>query len=351
MIGREDLLSLLDDALRGSPADETEIVAEAVRQGVSRYAASSIHQTTVVDDVRVWVRAAVGQAVGQAAGNSLKREHLQDLVKGAAGAARRQEPNPRFVSLARPEPLRPVAGFDDATASASSEDRAAAIAAVVERVNERGWTVSGTYLTEGRELAIASSLGVSAYAPSSRAFLRALPDSGRGTGYAAAWSHRIADLEPITLAEAALERCSLNHDQIDVEPGDYEAVFDDLCVAEALLYLARHGFSGQAFEEGTSFLSGRLGEQVTGTNVTIWDDATDPRGLPVACDYEGVPKRKVSLIENGIAAAVTYDSFTAHRAGRRSTGHASDPERSLYGPVPANLFMAGGPSTLREMIR
>jgi predicted Zn-dependent protease len=250
-----------------------------------------------------------------------------------------------------------------------STERAVAIQTIVEHVNERAWTVAGTYLTEGRELAVVNSLGIAAYAPSSMAFLRALPDSGKGTGYAAAWSHRAADLDPGTLAEAAIERCELNHDQREIEPGEYEAIFGDLCVAEALLYLARHGFSGQAFEEGTSFVSGRLGEKVTGSNVTIWDDATDPRGLAVAADYEGVPKRKLSLIKEGVAAGVAYDSYTAHRARvlgdgagyhtqrvpgvygvRRSTGHASDLERTYFGPVPANLFMEGGEASLAEML-
>src|SRR5262249_14933870 len=125
----------------------------------------------------------------------------------------------------------------------------------------------------------------------------------------------------------------------------------DLCVAEALLYLARHAFNGRSFEEGTSFLSGRLGEQVTGSNVTIWDDGTDPRGLAVAADHEGVPRRRVSLLEEGVARGVVYDSYTAHRAGKRSTGHAGDPEYSYHGPTPQNLFMAGGNASLDEMIR
>lgn len=351
MIGSETLLSVLSEALQTSRADQTEIVAEAVHQGVTRYATSLIHQTTVVDDTRVWVRAVIGKSVGQAAGNSLKPDDLRALVEQATAVARRQAPNPEFVSLAEPEPVGTVEGYDPATAEMGSEERAAAIGTILDRVKERGWSASGTYLSEGRELAVVSSLGMASYAPSSTAFLRALPDSGGGTGYAAAWSHRAADLDAGELAERALERCALNHDQRELPPGEYGAIFGDLCVAETLLYLARHGFSGQAYQEGTSFLSGRLGEQVTGPGITIWDDATDPRSLAVAADYEGVAKRKVSLIENGVATGVAYDSYTAHREGKRSTGHASDPERSAFGPVPAHLFMAGGEASIDEMIR
>jgi predicted Zn-dependent protease len=232
-----------------------------------------------------------------------------------------------------------------------SEERAAAIGDIMDQVGERGWTAAGTYLTDGRERAIVNSLGIRAYAPSSVAFLRALPDSGKGTGYADALSHRAADLDAGAVAREAMATCGLNHDQHEIAPGEYEAIFSDRCTAEALFYLAKDGFSGRAVEEGRSFISHRVGERVTGENVTIWDDGRDNRGLAVAADYEGVPKRKVSFIENGIARGAAYDSYTAHKAGRRSTGHCATPEESYYGPVPVNLFMAGSNATVEDMIR
>jgi predicted Zn-dependent protease len=351
MMGPERLLAPLAYALASSQANQTEIVAEHARQGISRYAGSRIHQTTEVDEVRVWVRAVMGKSVGQASGNSLEREALAALVSSATETARRQAPNPEFETLPGPEPRPRVRGFDPATAEMSAEERAATIGTMVERVGQRGWTVSGTYLTEARELAVVNSLGTSVYAPSSRAFLRALPDSGKGTGYGAAWSYRAADLDLDAVIREAVERCELNRGQREVEPGAYEAIFSEMCVAEALLYLARNGFSGRAYEEGNSFISGRLGEQVTGSNVTIWDDATDPRSLAIAVDYEGVPKRQVSLIENGVARGVAYDSATAQRVGKKSNAYATHPEVSFYGPVPQNLFMQGGNSSIHDMIR
>jgi predicted Zn-dependent protease len=351
VIGEEELLSRLADPLQSSAADQTEIVAELAHQGVSRFAGSRIHQTTVLDETRVWVRAVIGKAVGQASGDGLAPEDLRTLIEQATSVARIQKPNPEFVSLPEREPVQPVDGYDAATAGMGSEDRAAAIGAIVDLVGERGWTAAGTYLTEGRERAIVNSLGVRAYAPGSTAFLRALPDSGKGTGYADALAHRAADLDAVEVARQAIATCERNHDQREIPPGEYEVIFSDRCTAEALFYLAKDGFSGRAVEEGRSFMSERMGERVTGQNVTIWDDGTDPRGLAVAADYEGVPKRKVPFLENGVARGAAYDSYTAHKAGRRSAGHCATPEESYYGPVPVNLFMAGGDATLDQMVR
>jgi hypothetical protein len=60
-------------------------------------------------------------------------------------------------------------------------------------------------------------------------------------------------------------------------------------------------------------MSGRIGQKVTGENITIWDDGLDPDGLPVPFDFEGVPKRKVMLLDRGVAAGVVYGSLAAAR--------------------------------------
>jgi PmbA protein len=351
VIGPERLLAPLTEALSSSPAEGTEIVAEAIHQGVTRYAGSTIHQTTVLDEMHVHVRAVMGRSVGEAIGNSLSLDAVRNLVQQAFQVSRMREPNPEFVSLPEGQPLPTVRGFDEKTADLASEERAEAIRTITEMAAERGWTASGTYISEGRELAVVNSLGVSAYVPRSMAFLRALPDSGQGTGYADSMSYRAADLDPVDVARRAMQGCERNHDQRELPPGEYVAIFGDLCVAEALTHLASHGFNGQAYEEGRSFLSDRLGERVMGANVTIWDDATDPRNLAAAADHEGVPKRKLSLVEGGIARGVAYDSYTAYRVGKQSTGHAEGKVETNYsGPVPNNLFMQGGDTTIDEMI-
>jgi predicted Zn-dependent protease len=198
---------------------------------------------------------------------------------------------------------------------------------------------------------VVNSLGVSAYVPRTFAYLRALPDNGEGTGYADGLSYCAGDLDPEDIARRAILNCERNRAQRHVPPGQYEAVLGELCVAEALSFLAAHGLNGQAYEEGRSFVSGRLGERVTGSNVTIWDDATDARNLAAAADGEGVPKRFLPLIESGHARGVAYDSYTAFHVGKESTGHAAGTGANYYGPVPVNLFMQGDTATLDDMIR
>jgi predicted Zn-dependent protease len=85
--------------------------------------------------------------------------------------------------------------------------------------------------------------------------------------------------------------------------------------------------------------------------ISIWDDGTSPDGLPSPFDYEGVPRQRVSFVEDGVARGVVWDSYLAGKypGGQESTGHAL-PAGSTFGALPLNLFMAPGQSTRNEMI-
>ena len=60
----------------------------------------------------------------------------------------------------------------------------------------------------------------------------------------------------------------------------------------------------------------------------------------MAFDYEGVTKQRVPLIEAGVCAGLVFDSQTAARGRRPSTGHGL-PAPNPYGPFPLNTVMAG----------
>jgi PmbA protein len=62
-----------------------------------------------------------------------------------------------------------------------------------------------------------------------------------------------------------------------------------------------------------------------------------------------VPHQEVPIIENGVARGVAYDSYTANKEGKQSTGHAF-PAPNTYGPMPTNLFLAPGDAALQDMI-
>jgi predicted Zn-dependent protease len=121
-------------------------------------------------------------------------------------------------------------------------------------------------------------------------------------------------------------------------------VLGPYALAELLQYFAYDAFSGLALLEERSYLSGRLGERHFDQKVTIVDDALDPHGLPKPFDFEGVPKERVPLVDNGVLRGAVWDLASAARAGgaQHSTGHAPPPALRRWGPLPFALSMAGG---------
>lgn len=350
LVGQKRLQEVAQQVLAASEADQTEVVLWAQDQALTRFANSAIHQNVAERDVQVRVRAVVGKRTGVATTNDLRPEALAHVAETAVRLARLQPENPDFTSLPEPAPIPQVQALDEETLAFTPEDRARGVAVICRLAEETGLAAFGAFSTSTVELAVHNSLGVAAYFPTTavRLTLVVMGEATSGHAEAAAWQVRQVDVE--SLAREAIGRAQLARNPRDLPPGRYPVVLNVYAVADILDVLGYIGWGALAYQEGRSFFSGRLGEQVASPLVSVWDDGLDPSGMPTPFDFEGVPKERVDLLQAGVATRVVYDTFTAGREeGRRSTGHAL-PAPNPYGPLPTNLFMAPGQATLEEMI-
>ncbi len=156
-------------------------------------------------------------------------------------------------------------------------------------------------------------------------------------------------MAPEALADTAIEKALLSQNPVSIKPGRYRVILEEEAVAQLISFLAFIGFGALAFQEQRSFMYGKIGQEIVAKTITIWDDALDNRTIGFPFDFEGVPKQKIVLVEKGTAKNVVYDSHTAQRENKESTGHAL-PAPNPYGPIPTNLFLSGGNSSVEEMI-
>ena len=87
-----------------------------------------------------------------------------------------------------------------------------------------------------------------------------------------------------------------------------------------------------------------------GESVTIADDYAHPLYADMPFDYEGVPTRRLPLLENGVGRHVVTDRAYARRLSLEDTGHA-EPAPSAHGPHARNLVVSGGDKALETLVR
>lgn len=346
--GPEAAFRLLEGVVASSSADQTEGVLVARRAGLTRFARSRIHQNVVEEDAHLLLRVVVGGRVAGLRTNRLGQAEVEEALARAVAIARQTPADPDFPGLPAPVggPLV-YEGDVPATAEATPKRRAEAVLRFVEACG--GARAAGALETEVFAVAVVNSRGVRAYGRRSRSSLVAVVQEEEGSGYAQAVDADLDRLDLTSLGAGAAARARAARRPVDLEPGTYPVILEPPAVGLMLAYLAITTFNGKAVLEGRSALATRLGQQVMDPRVQIWDDAADPRTIGLPFDFEGIPKRRLDLVRDGVAVGVAYDSRTAHRAGVPNTAHAL-PQPNPFGPLPTNVLMAPGQRSLEELV-
>ena len=338
---------------RGSGREtQVEALIIAQRSALTRFADFRIHQNVADDDVWLSLRVITEGRTGVAATNALEPGRFDDLADTAVSFALTSPADKDLVSLAGADPASTEDSglWVEATADADPARRAAFIHEVFETSRDAGVSPAGSMSTDEALLVAVNSLGVRRAVRVTEAEASLVCTLPHGeTGWAEDFGRDIDALDPVEITRRAAEKALAAKDARAVDPGTWTVVLEPAATAELIGLLSYCGFGALAEQEGRSFLSGRLGERITGEEVTIVDDPTDPRTMALPFDFEGVSKRAVTLLERGVAVGVVHDTYTAGRAQTRSTGHAL-PAPNSYGPLATSLVMSPGDSSLDELI-
>lgn len=350
MIGSEQINQILKQALKASTAEQTEAMLIAHDSQLTRFANNYIHQNVAEINATLSVRAVMGKRQGVATTNNLNAEGIERAADAARLSAMNQPDDPDFHGLTASPPPQPVPALDPLTSSYTPEDRAKAVGIICRKAKEKGVNASGYFNTGMVETAIANSLGTMAYHVGSMADISvtAMTNDSAGRAQASAW--KANELNPEAIGDEAIDKADRGRNPRKIEPGEYTVVAEPYVTDDLVGMLAWIGMSAMAVQEERSWMNDRMGKQAMSPLVSIWDDGKDPIGYPMPFDYEGVPKQRINVVEKGIVGSPLYDTYTARKDGKESTGHATPLSFGL-GPFPFNIFMAGGENTVEEMIK
>ena len=345
---------VLERALRVG-ATEAEVLVIAGDSALTRFANNEIHQNVAERSLTVNLRYVVGRRIAVVSTGKVDTDGLRSLVHRGASIARSCEELEDWGGLPAPangEAGTVIGGTVDAwvpaTAEASPEFRAEGARAVIAAAEAAGVEAYGSFSTDAEAVAVASSAGVRAAERRTGSQLLTVqmsPDGG--TGYAEGVSMDATTIDAAAIGREAATKARASDNPVSIEAGDYPVVLEEYAVVDITDMLGYTGFSALAVQEERSFFE--PGRRIGSELVSIVDDGSEAAGLPATFDFEGIAKQRVPLVEAGVCREVVYDSQTAARAGRTSTGHGL-PAPNPYGPFPLHAVMAAGTTPRDELI-
>ncbi len=154
-------------------------------------------------------------------------------------------------------------------------------------------------------------------------------------------------------AREAVRQAQVNIHAIDAPAGEMAVVLGSGWPGVLLHEAVGHGLEGDFNRKGSSAFSGKVGQSVASSLVTVVDDGTmSNRRGSLSIDDEGTPTQKTTLIENGILKGYMQDKLNARLMGENSTGNG---RRESYAHLPmprmTNTYMEAGNSDPRDIIK
>ena len=347
MVTEKKLKKIADKVLLLSKSQETEVLLSISENSLTRFANNQIHQNVAWRNIGVSLRIIDNKRIGVATTNSFDTASLEKVVEKATFLSQLQKPDEHFVSLPKPMPIPEV---DQSIEFATEHGMAKSVYTVIKKAKDASLIASGAYSNGADHLAVANSHGVWAYNQSSSCNLSTIVMGESSSGFASNVSKRNDNIDAEYIAKTAVSKTIESSDPSEIEPGEYEVIFEPQAVSEMLAFLQWYGPNARIYHEGASAFSNKIGNLVFGKNITLIDDPFHKDIFPMPFDYEGVPKKKLTIVENGVLKNIAYDSYNANRFKMPNTGHAL-PAPNTLGPIPLHMYIKPGSSTREKMIK
>ena len=324
---------LLDLATRvagwAKDGEQLDVYVARGRDTEVRVYKGEIEQLSTADSEGVGIRVVKDGRTGFAYAGTLDDEAVREALVDARDNAEFGTPD-EFAGVAAPDGVDAI-DIDpyDPEVETFPTDKKIELALELERmVNGADERIAGARVIafgdEFVERAVATSLGVANWSRRSAAAVQAFviardgDETQTGGGYSAGRAPSELDLD--RAAGDAVERAVRMLGATKPKSAKVTVVLDP-SIAATFLGLVGGTLSGAAVRKGRSLFADRVGEEVAAPFVTLVENPADPAAWGATkYDGEGLATRPVTLIDKGVLQGFLYDTYSARRAGKASTG-------------------------------
>ena len=346
----------VEAALAAGASDADAWVEESTSRRVRVYA-GEVESLSDAGAHGVGVRAFAGHRAGYAYGTDLSDDGVAEVARAAREAAELADED-EYEGLPDETGSSDVDGLASPDFGGWTTERVVALALEVDRAarSREGVTQveNSVYSDAQGSVALANSRGFAAWYGATQAWAYSSAFAGEGadlmTGLGVGMGRDPGELDPEAIGAEAAERALALVGARQPASRRCPVVLDAFVAASFIGFIGAMT-SADAVQRGRSLFAGREGEEVADPALRLADVGTEPEGPSSApFDGEGTPTRSTPLIEDGRLLGFLYDSRTARKAGRSSTGNAS---RGSYRAAPSvgttNLIVEAGELDLAEL--
>jgi PmbA protein len=328
--------------------EETEVHLDEVADALTRFANNAIHQNVAEHGLTVSIRTVYEGRTARATTNRIDEDSLRSAIEASLSLASSQPPNPLLLPVPGRQTYCAIRRFVKQTAAVTPEERAREVRRACDLAIKHGQVAAGIYSTGQTQTAVGNSRGLFAAYRETHAEFSITMQEKPAASWAKANSADIRNFDPQKLAARASEKAHLAVAPRELPAGRYTVILEPAAVLDLVGFLF-YDFAATAVQDKRSCLNERMGTPLFGKNISIYDDAYHPLQLGAPFDGEGMPRRKVQLVDRGVPKNLVYSRSSAKIAGKKPTGHGFALPNE-YGEAPVNLVFSGGHSSLEEMI-
>lgn len=289
----------------------------------------AVETMKLAEDCGAGLRIIKGGRIGFAFTTDLTTDGVEEVVKGALANAQSTEQD-QYHTLPAPTDNYPQLDLYDADIVQATVEQKIKLAVDMEqaaREYDRRIKIieTSSYRDGESEVFIVNSNGLAASYKACYCGLYAALVATEGedsqTGFAIDYNLKYKGIDPVKTGQRAAQKAVRMLGAKPI-PTQRMAVVLDPYVATNFLGLLESALTGEAVQKGRSLFAGKVDQRVAADIISIVDDGARPGGIASApFDGEGVPSSKTVLIQQGVLRGYLHNSYTAAKAGVKSTGN------------------------------
>ncbi|MBI4257699.1 MAG: TldD/PmbA family protein [Thaumarchaeota archaeon] len=307
----------------------------------------------------IGIRVFKNKALGFSSVNSLDKKRVEEAADKAVKIASSSISDP-YNSLPEPRRVVKLKGLYDGGAenfaAADALNRCLEMLHAAKSYDPRVTVDSGTLNSTIEEYGVTNSLGVDVREKVSVFAWTIMGMAVDGADVSSfdvqvGFSHFAKNVNTVEAGETLAKNVIGSLGAQKVEGFTGPILLSPEAVQDLMVNILIHGSNSNSVQKGLSKFAGKIGAPVTSSSLTLIDDGTFVEGLAAGSfDREGVPHKPLAIIEKGVLRSYFYNTYTASKDKRESTGHAAGDTRASPTVGPSNVIIKQGDRSMSQLL-